>query len=72
MLWVVQEDLFIENKRRALLAALDRLGIPVLLVKVANNQIDPDISVDPSSPIITNGSVMLSNIAVARSWWPVQ
>lgn len=70
MLWVVQQDLFIENKRGALLAALDRLDIPFLLVKVSNNRIEPDVPVDNDSPIITNGSIMLSNIANARGWWP--
>ena len=71
MLWVVQKNLFIENKRHALLDALDRLDIPFLLVDVHNNNTAPDIPPgSENGPIITNGSVMLSHIAIARNWSP--
>lgn len=70
MLWIVQEDLFIENKRSALLAALDRLGCQVHMVRVANHRLDPDIDLPPGTPVITNGSVMLSRIAAQRGWQP--
>lgn len=69
MLWIVQEDLFIDNKRGALLETLARLDIPCVQVKVSNNTITPDIP-DDYEPIITNGSIMLSNIARARNWSP--
>lgn len=70
MLWIVQEDLFIENKRSALLGALDRLGIEVHLVQVGNNTINPDLDLPPGSAVITNGSIMLSRIASERGWVP--
>ena len=70
MLWVIQDNLFIDNKRDALKSALQRLGIPVLAVQVRNNTIHPDIPADVDGPIITNGSVMLSQIAIDRGWWP--
>lgn len=69
MLWVVQEDLDVENRRGDLLHALSRLGIPFVEVKVSQGKIEPDIP-DNGEPIITNGSVMLSNIARARGWKP--
>lgn len=69
MLWVVQEDLDTENRRGDLLHALGRLGIPFIAVKVSRNRIEPDIP-DDGTPIITNGSIMLSNIARARGWVP--
>lgn len=69
MLWVVQKDLFIENKRGALLETLSRLDIPYIQVSVSQNTITPDIP-DDTVPIITNGSIMLSNIARARNWSP--
>lgn len=70
MLWLVQDDLYTENKRNDLLQALTRLDIPFITVKVKNNTITPDIPLDNTMPIITNGSVMLSNIAKARGWNP--
>lgn len=52
------------------MSALDRLGITYLAVQVSNNTITPDILVDNNLPIMTNGSIMLSNIAKAREWSP--
>lgn len=69
MLWIVQEDLFIDNKRGALLETLARLDIPCVQVKVSNNTITPNIP-DDTIPIITNGSIMLSKIAQSRNWAP--
>lgn len=69
MLWIVQENLFIENKRGALLETLSRLDIPYIQVNVSKNTITPDIP-DDSVPMITNGSIMLSKIAQARNWSP--
>ena len=69
MLWVVQQDLFIENRRHDLVSTLDRFSIPYHLVRItADNQIDPEI--DHNGAIITNGSIMLSKIAVQRGWQP--
>jgi hypothetical protein len=39
-------------------------------VKVNNNQIEPDIPAGNLTPIITNGSIMLSNIGRAKGWEP--
>lgn len=69
MLWIVQKNLYNENRRGDLLHALDRMGIDYLAVDVDKNTITPDIP-DDSIPIITNGSIMLSNIARSRSWSP--
>lgn len=55
--------------RGDLFHALDRMGIDYLAVDVDKNKITPDIE-DDSIPIITNGSIMLSNIARARGWTP--
>lgn len=68
MLWIIQKNLYNENRRGDLLNALERMGIDYLAVDVQNNTITPDI--DDSIPIITNGSIMLSNIARARGWSP--
>lgn len=68
MFWVVQEDLFIENRRYDLVQALERMGIPYALVKAASGEISP--VVDADGPIITNGSIALSNIAITRGWKP--
>lgn len=70
MLWIIQENLYNENKRDDLINALTRLDIPFLLVNVHQNKIEPDIPLDNTLPIITNGSIMLSNIARARGWEP--
>ena len=69
MLWIVQEDLDTQNRRGDLLGALERLGIPFLAVKVSRNKIEPDVP-DDGRKIITNGSIMLSNIARERGWSP--
>lgn len=69
MLWIVQKDLFIENKRGALLETLSRLNIPYIQVSVSKNTTTPDIP-DDTVPIITNGSIMLSKIAQLRNWSP--
>lgn len=70
MLWIIQKDLDSENRRYDLLNVLTRLDIPFLLVGVHDNQITPDLSIDNTLPIITNGSIMLSNIAKNRNWQP--
>lgn len=69
MLWIVQKNLYTENMRGNLFHALDRMGVDYLAVEVEKNTITPDI-LDDSVPIITNGSIMLSNIARARGWTP--
>lgn len=70
MLWVVQTNLYTQNIRADLFHALERLGIKYLAVEVDNNKITPEIPEGNTEPIITNGSIMLSNIAKARSWYP--
>lgn len=61
MLWIIQDNLDHDNKRGELLYALNRLSIPFVVVTVKNNTITPDIPLDNQLPIITNGSIMLSN-----------
>lgn len=68
MFWVVQDDLYQRNERPVLFETLKRFGIPHQIVEVAHDTIQPDVSHD--GPIIINGSVMLSNIAVKRGWHP--
>lgn len=68
MFWVVQENLFQQNERPALLAVLRQFAVPHQIVSVAHDEITPDVIYD--GPIIINGSVMLSNIAVKRGWKP--
>jgi hypothetical protein len=70
MLWIVQDEMYTENRRHELLGALDRLDIPFTLVKVSGNTTYPEVNVEIGDPVITNGSVMLSNIAKARGWAP--
>lgn len=70
MLWLIQENLYNENKRQDLIHVLERLDIPFMMVAVENNTITPDIPLDNTLPIITNGSIMLSNIALKRGWMP--
>lgn len=70
MLWVVQKDLFLTNKKEDLPYALERLGIAFIMVDVKNNTIYPDVAQSNNLPIITNGSIMLSNIARSRGWSP--
>lgn len=69
MHWIIQDNLFIENKRGALVQAIERLGISYQLMNIGPNGIEEDIEND-GQPIITNGSVMLSKIAHARGWRP--
>ncbi len=68
MFWVVQEDLYCENRRYDLVSVLERFDLPYQLVSVASNSITPEIEYD--GKIITNGSIMLSKIAVERGWKP--
>lgn len=71
MLWLVQKNLYNENRRGDLIEALSRLDIPFLEVEVSNNTITPEIPSEYfNTPIITNGSIMLSNIARERNWQP--
>jgi hypothetical protein len=70
MLWIVQEDIYARNQQYNIFDALTRLDIPFIKVAVNNNKIEPDIPADNTTPIITNGSIMLSNIAKAKGWEP--
>lgn len=70
MLWIIQKNLFTENRREDLIQALTRLNINFIMVEVNNNNITPEIPIDNTQPIITNGSIMLSNIARTRGWNP--
>lgn len=70
MLWIIQENLDTDNKRDDLINALERLDIPFMTVVVKNNTITPEIPQNNTLPIITNGSIMLSNIARANNWTP--
>jgi hypothetical protein len=69
MFWVIQEDMFEENRRDDIIRTLERFGIPYQRIKLPQpNMMVPEISYD--GPIITNGSVMLSKIARKRGWTP--
>lgn len=70
MLWLIQEKLFIENRRNDLLDALRRLDIPFQMVQVTKDGISSNHLIDDTTPIITNGSVRLSQIARERGWSP--
>lgn len=70
MFWVIQTDLDNDNRRGDLINALNRLDIPFIAVSVDNNTVIPEISLNNKEPIITNGSIMLSNIAIKRGWVP--
>jgi hypothetical protein len=70
MLWVVQKDLRMENRRGSLPECLERLGIDYVEVEVSGNRIEPDVNPRPGEAVICNGSVMLSNIARAKGWLP--
>jgi hypothetical protein len=70
MLWIVQEDIYARNQQYNLFDALTRLDIPFIKVQVNNNKIEPDIPAGNESQIITNGSIMLSNIGKAKGWEP--
>jgi len=69
MFWVVQEDLFQQNERLALLETLRRFAIPHQIVRVSGTyELIPEVTY--AGPIITNGSIMLSHIAMQRGWTP--
>jgi hypothetical protein len=70
LLWVVQEDLFVENKRYELMRVLEQMGVKYqpVSISVPTYDIVPDVHHD--GPIITNGSIMLSHIANERCWRP--
>lgn len=70
MLWIVQEDVHAGNDRYDLIHALTRLGIPFVTVSVDAGRIEPEVAIEPGQPVITNGSIMLSNIARERGWGP--
>ena len=67
MFWIVQKN-FIRNERDDLVNTLSRLDINYVEVNVDKNEID--IEVDSNQPIMTNGSIMLSNIARKKNWTP--
>jgi hypothetical protein len=68
-MWVIQEDLFQQNQRPALVETLQRFAIPHQIVSVtARAELIPDVVYD--GPIISNGSVLLSKIANQRGWQP--
>lgn len=70
MFWVVQDDLFQENGRQALIDTLDRFDIPYQVVQIVpfEHRLIPEVT--HTGPIITNGSVLLSKIALKRGWHP--
>jgi len=70
MLWIVQKDIHAKNQNYSLIEALTRLDIPFVEVDVEKNTITPDIQSGNAEPIITNGSIMLSNIGKAKGWIP--
>ena len=69
MFWVVQEDMFQENRRDDLIKTLDRFDIPYQLVKI-NDVYEVEPAVHHDGEIITNGSILLSKIAVKNGWSP--
>jgi hypothetical protein len=68
MFWIVQADLFQQNERPLVVETLRRFGILHQIVEVARGTITPEVTYD--GPLITNGSIMLSNIAIERGWRP--
>ncbi len=72
MLWVIQKDIHARNQSYDLIEALERLNIDYIEVEVAKNKIKPDIELGHNVQIITNGSIMLSNIAKEKGWSPGQ
>jgi hypothetical protein len=69
MYWVVQVDLFQVNERDKILAVLERFDIPHQAVTLTSEgQLHPEVT--HTGRIITNGSVLLSRLAVARGWQP--
>ena len=68
MFWIIQEDLYIENRRYDLVSALERFSIPYQLVTLKDNSLEPEVY--HSGSIITNGSIKLSRIANERGWKP--
>jgi len=69
MFWVVQDDMFQENRRDDLIETLCRFDIPYQLVKINSDyNIYPDVEYEGN--IITNGSILLSKIAVKNGWKP--
>ena len=68
MFWVIQEDLYVENRRDDLISTLERFLIPYELVTLRGNDLNPNVN--HNGPIITNGSIKLSKIANERGWNP--
>jgi hypothetical protein len=70
MHWVIQEDLFHENGREALLEFLQKMDISHQVVKVVpyDNILIPEVTV--TGPIIVNGSILLARIGRERGWEP--
>lgn len=69
MLWIVQRNLFFDNRRAEWIGALARVGAEVALVHVDRGQVVGE-PFDEDQPILANGSVMLSRIARERGWSP--
>lgn len=69
-MWIIQDDLFHENGRDALINTLEKFDIPYQIVKVVpfSHELIPEIT--QTENIITNGSVLLSKIAFERGWTP--
>ena len=59
----------LENRRDDLIETLDRFDIPYQMVKI-NNEYELEPAVSHAGPIITNGSILLSKIAVRNGWQP--
>lgn len=70
MLWLIQDDLYHDNRRGELKNTLERLDIPFISIKVSNNKIFSNEFINEEKLIITNGSVMLSHIAKEKGWQP--
>ena len=70
MLWIIQKDIHAKNQNYDLIEALERLNINYIEVEVGKNKINPNVEFGHNVPIITNGSIMLSNIAKEKGWFP--
>lgn len=70
MYWVIQDDLFQENGRDALIDTLERFSIPYQVVQIVpfSHELIPEVT--HTGHIITNGSILLSKIALNRGWNP--
>jgi hypothetical protein len=74
MRWVVQTNIFAEEGFAELLAAIERFGLPLTMVKVVPfvgtlELVDGELPEDGADAIVM-GSYGLARAAARRGWWP--